>query len=129
MAPVPLIHIGEALVATVQEGLRDQGALGLQQHLSERLVHTGARGVLLDLSVAETVDSFLGRLLGDIAAGARLLGAHTVVVGIQPAVAITLVELGLELRGVYTALTVEKGLARLRALLVQGERLHGHRGQ
>ncbi|HEU5424405.1 MAG TPA: STAS domain-containing protein [Nitrolancea sp.] len=129
MAPVPIIHIGETLIATVQEDLRDQDALGLQQHLSERLVHTGARGVLLDLSVAETVDSFLGRLLGDIAAGARLLGAHTVVVGIQPAVAITLVELGLELRGVYTALTVEKGLARLRALLVQEERLHGHRGQ
>ena len=129
MAPVPIIHIGETLIATVQEDLRDQDALDLQQHLSERLVRTGARGVLLDLSVAETVDSFLGRLLGDIAAGARLLGAHTVVVGIQPAVAITLVELGLELRGVYTALTVEKGLARLRALLVQEERLHGHRGQ
>jgi rsbT antagonist protein RsbS len=129
MARVPIIHIGETLIVTVQEDLRDQDALDLQQHLSERLVRTGARGVLLDLSVAETVDSFLGRLLGDIAAGARLLGAHTVVVGIQPAVAITLVELGLELRGIHTALTPEKGRARLRALLVQEERLHGHRGQ
>jgi rsbT antagonist protein RsbS len=129
MARVPIIHIGETLIATVQEDLRDQDALDLQQHLSERLVRTGARGVLLDLSVAETVDSFLGRLLGDIAVGARLLGAHTVVVGIQPAVAITLVELGLELRGVHTALTPEKGFARLRALLAREERLNGHRGQ
>ncbi|MGN6813178.1 MAG: STAS domain-containing protein [Thermomicrobiales bacterium] len=129
MARVPIIHIGETLIATVQEDLRDQDALDLQQHLSERLVRTGARGVLLDLSVAETVDSFLGRLLSDNAASARLRGGHPLVVGIQPAVAITLVELGLELRGVYTALTVEKGLARLRALLVQEERLHGHRGQ
>jgi len=129
MARVPIIHLGETLIATVQEDLRDQDALDLQQRLSEQLVRTGARGVLLDLAVAETVDSFLGRLLGDIAAGARLLGAHTVVVGIQPAVAITLVELGLELRGVHTALTPEKGRAHLRALLAQEERRHGHRGQ
>ena len=125
MARVPIIHIGETLIATVQEDLRDQDALDLQQHLSERLALTGARGVLLDLSVAETVDSFLGRLLGDIALGARLLGAHTVVVGIQPAVAITLTELGLQLHGVHTALTVEKGLARLRALLAREERGNG----
>jgi len=128
MARVPIIHIGETLIATVQEDLRDQDALDLQQHLGERLVQTGARGVLLDLSVAETVDSFLGRLLGDIAVGARLLSAHTVVVGIRPAVAITLVELGLELRGVHTALTVEKGLARLRTLLAQEGRRHKHSG-
>jgi rsbT antagonist protein RsbS len=113
MARVPIIHIGETLIATVQEDLRDQDALDLQQHLSERLARTGARGVLLDLSVAETVDSFLGRLLGDIAVGARLLGAHTVVVGIQPAVAITLVELGLPLHGLRTALTVDKGMRLL----------------
>ena len=128
MARVPIIRIGETLIATVQEDLRDQDALDLQQHLGERLVRTGARGVLLDLSVAETVDSFLGRLLGDIAVGARLLGAHTVVVGLQPAVAITLVELGLQLRGIHTALTIEKGMARLRALLAREERRHGHRG-
>jgi rsbT antagonist protein RsbS len=128
MARVPIIHIGETLIATVQEDLRDQDALDLQQHLGERLAQTGARGVLLDLSVAETIDSFLGRLLNDIAVGARLLGAHTVVVGIQPAVAITLVELGLQLRGVHTALTVEQGLARLRTLLAREERRHGHRG-
>jgi rsbT antagonist protein RsbS len=128
MARVPIIHIGETLIATVQEDLRDQDALDLQQHLGEQLVRTGARGVLLDLSVAETVDSFLGRLLGDIAVGARLLGAHTVVVGIQPAVAITLVELGLELRGIQTALTVETGLARLQALLAREAGRNGHRG-
>jgi len=127
MARVPIIHIGDTLIATVQEDLRDQDALDLQQHLSERLTRTGARGVLLDLSVAETVDSFLGRLLNDIAVGARLLGAHTVVVGIQPAVAITLVELGLQLRGVHTALTVEKGLARLGAMLARDERAEGRR--
>ncbi len=121
MARVPIVHIGETLIATVQEDLRDQDALDLQQLLGEWLVRTGARGVLLDLSVTETVDSFLGRLLGDIAVGARLLGAHTVVVGIQPAVAITLVELGLELRGIHTALTVEKGLALLRTLLAREE--------
>ena len=129
MARVPVIHIGETLIATVQEDLRDQDALDLQRHLGESLARTGARGVLLDLSVVETVDSFLGRLLGDIAVGARLLGAHTIVVGIQPAVAITLVELGVQLRGVHTALTVEKGLARLSALLAREEgRREGRRG-
>lgn len=127
MVRVPIIHIGNTLIATVQEDLSDQDALDLQRHLGERLERTGARGVLLDLSVAETVDSFLGRLLNDIAVGARLLGAHTVVVGIQPAVAITLTELGLQLRGVHTALTVEKGLARLRALLAREERQTGRR--
>jgi rsbT antagonist protein RsbS len=116
MPRVPIVRIGDTLVATVQEELRDQDALDLQADLCQTLERTGARGVLLDLSVVETVDSFLGRLLSEIAAGARLLGAHTVVVGVQPAVAITLVELGLALRGVRTALDAQKGMAVLQRL-------------
>lgn len=117
MPRVPIIALKDALIATVQEELRDSDALALHENLTEMIERTGIRGVLLDLSVVETVDSFLGRLLHDVAIGARLLGAHTVVVGLQPAVAITLVELGLELRGVRTALNAEKGLALLERLL------------
>lgn len=123
MARVPIVKLGQTLIATVQEDLYDRDALALQEELSNALERTGARGVLLDVSVVETVDSFLGRLLNDVATGARLLGAQTVVVGIQPAVAITLVELGLELKGVRTALTPEKGLALLRRLMA-GEAAH-----
>jgi rsbT antagonist protein RsbS len=110
---VPIIRVGDTLIATVQEDLHDHDALALQEALSRELERTGASGVLLDLSVVEIVDSFLGRLLNDIAHVSRLLGAETVVVGIQPAVAVTLVELGLELRGVRTALNASKGLALL----------------
>ena len=119
MARVPIIRLGDTLVATVQETLRDRDALALQEELGVALERTGARGVLLDVSVVETVDSFLGRLLSEIAAGARLLGAQTVVVGIRPAVAITLVELGLGLglAGVRTALDAEKGMTLLRRLV------------
>src|SRR5215210_7579175 len=104
MAGVPIVRIGDTLVGAVQEELRDREALQLQEALADALVRSGARGVLLDISVVEVIDSFLGRLLHDIAAASRLLGAETVVVGMQPAVAITLVELGLELAGVRTAL-------------------------
>src|SRR5436190_21832413 len=117
MARVPIIRIGDTLIATVQEELRDSDALELQTNLGELLERTGARGVLLDLSVVETVDSCLGRLLNDVGATARLLGAQAVVVGIQPAVAVTLVELGLQLRGVPTALDPQKGMALLRRLV------------
>lgn len=117
MARVPIVQVGAVLIATVLEDLHDRDALALQTELSERLERSGARGVLLDLSVVEIVDSFLGRLINDIAATARLLGAHTVVVGMQPAVAITLVELGLELPGVRTALNAERGRAILRRLI------------
>lgn len=119
MARVPVIQVHDTLIATVQEELRDRDALRLQEELIRALERSGARGVLLDLSSVETVDSFLGRLLHDIGAGTRLLGAHTVVVGIQPAVAITLVELGLELNGVATALNAEKGMALLRRLVTR----------
>ena len=113
MARVPIVRVGDTLIATVVEDLQDGDALQLQEDLGRALERTGARGVLLDLSVVELVDSFLGRLLNDVAAATRLLGAATVVVGIRPAVAITLVELGLELRGVHTALTPDRGLALL----------------
>jgi rsbT antagonist protein RsbS len=113
------------LIATVQEEMRDRDAMGLQEDLNAAIERTGARGVLLDMSVLEMIDSFMGRLLNEIALGARLLGAETVVVGLQPAVAITLVELGMELKGVHTALDAERGMALLRRLL-DGEGRNGH---
>jgi rsbT antagonist protein RsbS len=108
--------VGNTLIATVQEELGDRDALDLQGDLAGTLERSGAAGVLIDLSIVETVDSFLGRLLNDIATVTRLLGAETVVVGIQPAVAITLVELGLPLKGIHVALTPAKGLALLERL-------------
>ncbi len=117
MARVPIVRLGDVLVAQVQEELRDRDAMALLEELAALLERTGARGVLVDLSATETVDSFLGRLLNDIAAVTRLLGAQTVLVGIQPAVAVTLVELGLELKGVRTALDPERGMKLLRARL------------
>ena len=125
MARVPILHIEDLLIATVQEDLRDRDALDLQEHLTATLERTSARGVLLDLSIVETVDSFLGRLLNDIALSSRLMGAETVLVGIQPAVAITLVELGMSLEGVRTALDVEKGMALLAATR-EGDRDNGY---
>jgi rsbT antagonist protein RsbS len=122
MARVPVIRIGDVLVATAHEGLRDADALALQSDLHQALERTGARGVLIDVSGVETVDSFLGRMLSEIAAGARLLGAHTVVAGMQPPVAITLVELGLELKGIHTTLTPEKGMALLHRLIAGDDR-------
>jgi rsbT antagonist protein RsbS len=127
VAQVPVIKVGQVLIATVQEDLDDHDALAFQEKLSQLLEHSGARGVLLDLSVVETVDSFLGRLLNDLAAGAQLLGAQMVIAGIQPAVAITLVELGLELKQVRTALNPEKGLTLLRRLIAR-ERNHVRAG-
>jgi rsbT antagonist protein RsbS len=123
MARVPIVRIGDMLVATVLEELRDRDGLDLQEDLSARLEQTGAHGVLLDLSAVQTVDSFLGRLLNDIAAETRLLGAQAVVVGIQPAVAITLVELGLDLKGVRTALDPDRGMHLLRRLVTADGRL------
>ena len=117
MARIPIVRIGDVLVAQVQEELRDRDALGLLDELTALLERTGSLGVLVDLSAVETVDSFLGRLLNDIAASTRLLGARTVLVGIQPAVAVTLVELGLELKGVQTALDPERGMRLLRSRL------------
>jgi rsbT antagonist protein RsbS len=114
VARVPIIKVGQILIVTITEELYDRDAMVLQEDLNATLERTSAGGVLLDLSAVDTVDSFLGRLLNEIALGARLLGAQTVVAGIQPAVAMTLVELGLDLRGVSTALDSEKGLSLLR---------------
>ncbi|MBM2810089.1 MAG: anti-anti-sigma factor [Chloroflexi bacterium] len=113
MVHVPIIRVADTLIATVQDELLDSDMLALQEDLAATLERSGVGGVLIDLSAAATVDSFLGRLLSDIATGARLMGANTVVVGIQPAVAISLVELGLDLKGVHTALNPERGLAWL----------------
>src|SRR5215216_4913079 len=96
---IPIIKVGESLIATVPEDVGDSEALEFQESINTRIESSGARGLLLDISALESVDSFLGRLISDIAAGARLLGADTVVAGMKPAVAITLVELGLGLKG------------------------------
>ncbi len=122
MSRVPIIQVDHTIIATVQEELRDHDALQLQEDLAQTLERTDVHGVLLDLSAVETVDSFLGRLLHDIGVGTRLLGAHAVIVGIQPAVAITLVELGLDLTGVPTALNAAKGMAMLRRLAAREAR-------
>ena len=123
MARIPIIQVGDVLIVTVLEDLRDHDALALQQDLAETLQRVDARGVLLDISVVETIDSFLGRLLSEITAGTRLLGAATVVVSIQPAVAVTLIELGLEMKGVHTALNPRKGMLLLRRLIAADDGL------
>jgi rsbT antagonist protein RsbS len=117
MDRIPILRMGEFLLVTIQVDMHDRLALALQDDLTNRITQTGARGVLIDISSLEVVDSFIGRMLANIAAMSRILDASTVVVGMQPAVAITLVELGLSLEGVKTALNVEKGMELLRASL------------
>jgi rsbT antagonist protein RsbS len=107
--------MGEFLLITVQVDMHDRLALQLQDDLTEKIVQHSSRGVLIDISALEVVDSFIGRMLGNIAAMSRVLDAQTVVVGMRPAVAITLVELGMSLPGIRTALTVERGMEILRA--------------
>lgn len=117
MDHIPVFRVGEFLLVTIQTDLHDQIALTLQDDVTSRISNTGARGLLLDISAVEMVDSFIGRMLVNVALMARILGAETVLVGMRPAVAITLVELGLSLPGMRTALDVDKGMAILRASL------------
>jgi rsbT antagonist protein RsbS len=117
MDRIPILKMGEYLLVTVQVDMHDRLAMTLQEDLADRIVKARARAVLIDISALEVVDSFIGRMLGSIAAIARVLDAETVVVGMRPAVAITLVELGLALPGVRTALNVEKGMEILRRSL------------
>ncbi len=121
MEKIPILRMGEFLLVTIQVDMHDRLALALQDDLTNRITETGARGVLIDISSLEIVDSFIGRMLGNIAAMSRVLDAQTVVVGMRPAVAITLVELGMSLTGVKTALNVDAGMELLR-LAVDGER-------
>ncbi|HEX7746978.1 MAG TPA: STAS domain-containing protein [Micromonosporaceae bacterium] len=110
MDRVPVLKIGDTLLVSIQVDMDDNTALALQDDLTQRIVDTGARGVIIDITALDIVDSFIGRMLSTIAAVSRVLDAETVVVGMRPAVAITLVELGLSLPGVRTALNVERGI-------------------
>ncbi len=120
MERIPILKMGEYLLVSIQVDMHDRLALQLQDDLTSRIADTGTRGVLIDISALEMVDSFIGRMLGNIAAMSRVLDAQTVVVGMRPAVAITLVELGMSLPGVRTALDVERGMELLAASMEQG---------
>jgi rsbT antagonist protein RsbS len=114
---IPILRLDDFLLVSIQVDMHDRLALALQDDLTNRVVTDHALGVLIDISALEIVDSFIGRMLGNIAAMTRALGAETVVVGMQPAVAITIVELGLNLQGIRTALDVGRGMQLLRSLL------------
>jgi rsbT antagonist protein RsbS len=114
MEKIPILRMGEFLLVTIQVDMHDRLAIALQDDLTTRISETSARGVLIDISSLDMVDSFIGRMLGNIAAMSRVLDAETVVVGMRPAVAITLVELGMSLQGVRTALNVDAGMELLR---------------
>ena len=117
MEQIPILKVQDCLLVSIQVDMHDRLAMALQDDLTQKIVTSRARGVLIDISALEIVDSFIGRMLNNIAAMSRVLDAVTVVVGMQPAVAITLVELGLALTGVKTALNVDKGLALIRRLI------------
>lgn len=127
MEKIPILKMGEFLLVTIQVDMHDRLAMALQDDLTETISRTEARGVLIDISTLEIVDSFIGRMLSNIAAMSRVLDAETVVVGMQPAVAITLVELGLALPGVRTALNVDAGMELLRASVDASKEMYGSR--
>ena len=118
MERIPILRMGEFLLVTIQVDMHDRLALSLQDDLTEMISSTGAKGVLIDISSLDMVDSFIGRMIANIAQMSRILDAQTVVTGMRPAVAITLVELGMSLTGVRTALSVERGMDLLKASLV-----------
>lgn len=119
MERIPILKMGEFLLVTIQVDMHDRLALSLQDDLTSQIVKFRTHGVLIDISALEIVDSFIGRMLASIASMAHLLDAETVVVGMQPAVAITLVELGLPMKGIRTALDVEKGMIALRGAILE----------
>ena len=123
MEKIPILRMGDFLLVTIQVDMHDRLAMTLQEDLTGRISETNARGVLIDISSLEIVDSFIGRMLGNIASMSRILDAQTVVVGMQPAVAITLVELGMSLPGVRTALNVDAGMELLQ------QSLNGHKAK
>lgn len=123
MEKIPILRMGDFLLVTIQVDMHDRLAMALQEDLTNRINETAARGVLIDISSLEIVDSFIGRMLGNIAAMSRVLDAQTVVVGMRPAVAITLVELGMSFPGVSTALNVDAGMELLK------ESLNGHKAK
>jgi len=124
---IPILKMDDFLLVTIQVDMHDRLAMALQDDLTKTISQTDARGVLIDISTLEIVDSFIGRMLSNIAAMSRVLDAETVVVGMQPAVAITLVELGLSLPGVRTALNVDAGMELLRASVKANKELYGSR--
>ena len=128
MDRIPILKMGPFLLVTIQVDMHDRLALALQDDLAGKIASSGARGVLIDISSLEIVDSFIGRVLANIAGVSRVLDAETVVVGMQPAVAITLVELGLSLPGVRTALNVERGMQLLQAAVDSHADLVGSEG-
>jgi rsbT antagonist protein RsbS len=127
MERIPILKLNQFLLVTIQIDMHDRVAMALQEELTDRIVRDRAHGVLLDISTVEVVDSFIGRMISNIAAMSRVLDAETVVVGMRPAVAITLVELGMALPGVRTALDVDAGMALLRAASRGKLGVNGHR--
>jgi rsbT antagonist protein RsbS len=128
MERIPILRMGDFLLVTIQVDMHDRLAMALQEDLTGKITENSSRGVLIDISSLEIVDSFIGRMLANIASMARILDAQTVVVGMQPAVAITLVELGMSLPGVKTALNVELGMELLRESLAESLREMGNDG-
>jgi rsbT antagonist protein RsbS len=125
MIRIPILQIEDFLVASIQVSLHDRSAVQFRDDLLQRIYETKAKGLIIDLTAVDIVDSFIGRLIGDVAQMSALMGTRVVVSGLQPAVAITLTELGLDLPGIITALNLEKGIAILRRMVHQDEEMEG----